>query len=379
MTRLARITGFPKNDMVFKMKKYCFLLLACILMVSGCNKPGDIERVYAGYSSFGHTLADKKYSFSFIKDTLPNKTYLSLIDFDARKVKKYYFKQCGLLGPQEVLPELHEAVCYAVNFHKGAMADEILLLDLEERSIVERFFLSADYHPVLVMRPLWADGVFVLMYSKNNRTCLLKKVDLRDNTFSNPKVIGSFGVEKAFFMEKAPFLILEIVSGETRELIAYDMKQEQVVQRYFLEAPVVGLNESDEKDAVYGLFQVPGELKSKIFRFALKENKFSTVAEIDGEMESMLIDKNIFYVIGKDPKRRDKQRRYWLSSRNLYIIDRNRSSIVETVDWTKREGMFLGLNPENGFIFYAVTDKDEPGIWVIKNRDALLKVGRVIQ
>ncbi|MFH1692128.1 MAG: hypothetical protein ABIC68_06160 [Candidatus Omnitrophota bacterium] len=361
------------------MKKYLFLLLACVLMVSGCGKPGDIHKIYAGYSSFGHILFDKNYSFSFIKDALPSKTFLCLVSSNARKVKKYYFKSCGLLGPQEVLPEVYKAVCYAANFRNSVMVDEILLFDLEEHSVIKRFLLTSGYRPILIRRPRWADDIFVLIYSRNSKTCLLRKIDLHDNSFSNPKVIGSFSVENAFFMEKAPFLILDVVNGQVRELIVYDIKQEAIVQRYLLDAPVVELKESDEKDVVYGLFQMPGELKSKIMSFGLKDNKFSIVAEIDGELESMLVDNNIFYVIGKDHKRRDKQSKYWLYPRNLYIIDRNRSSAVEIVNWTKRQGKFLGMNPENCSILYAVTDNDAPGIWVIKNSDALLKVKRVIR
>ncbi len=348
-------------------------------MVFGCGKPGDVSRAYRGYSSFGHALSDNKYCFSFIKDALPNKTYLSLIDFNATNVKKYYFRHCGLLGPHEVVPELDKAVCYAVSFNKGVGAEEVLVFDLEDKTITKRFLLSEGYGPLLIRRPLWADCVYVFMYSQKSMSCLLKMIDLKYNSFSESKIIGNFRVEKAFFMENAPFLVLDVIVGEDRELIVYNIKQEAIVQRYPLEAPVIELKEGDEQDVVYGLFQMPGELKSGVYGFSIKDNKVSTVVEVDGELESMLIDKNIFYMIGKDHKRRDEKRKYWLYPRNLYIINRSRSSSVDIIAWTKRQGEFVGLNRDNGFIFFAVTDNDSPGVWVIKNREALKKVGRLIR
>lgn len=360
------------------MRKNLFILLICALIGCGCAKSGDVRKIYAGYSSFGHILSDRKYCLSFIKDALPNKTYLSLVDFNTKGIKKFYFHECGLLGPHEVIPDLDRAVCYAASFRKNTAVEEVLVFDLEDKSIAAKFLLSEGYSPVVIKKPAWTDNVFVLMYSRYTKSCLLKTLNLKYNSFSDPKVIGNFPVEKAFFMENSPFLALDIMNGEDRELIVYNINQDAIVQRYPLEAPAVELKAGKEKDVVYGLFQIPGELKSRIYAFGLKDNKVSTVAEIDGELESMLIDRNIFYIIGKDHKRRDKQTKYWLYPRNLYVVDRSRSSSVDIIDWTRRKGEFIGLNAENGFIFYAVTDNDAPGIWVIKNQEALRKVERLI-
>jgi len=367
------------------MKKYFNILLACIIcliFVSGCipAERSNIHKSKVSYNSSTYTLHTQNSTISFINDSFPNKTHLTIIDILTRNSKKYQFAGYIFLGAHEIITDLNQAVAGAIHIEKGAFKNKILIIDLNSSKIINEFLLPLNCYPMLIRKPKWSDSVFVLIQHKEEQKTLLKNINLRDNTISDAEPIGNFFTKNALFMDDTPSLVLDIILDDKSQLVLYDINSKSITDRYPTAANFIELKESNENNGIYGPIQLAGDNKGRVVSFNLKDKIEKVLIELGGELDTALFVNDILYVIGKDLSRSSQQKKSWLHPRNIYLIDSQKSTPVDTLDWTQREGKLIGFDKKTNEIIYAVIDYDNPNIWfILNNKETLSRVKNIIK
>lgn len=96
--------------------------------------------------------------------------------------------------------------------------------------------------------------------------------------------------------------------------------------------------------------------------------------EAEGEIESAVETDRGLYAIAKDPTRRNDSGKDFLAPRVLLVVESGGRRW--SAPWTSHRGEFLGTDPADGRLLFAVTDRDKPGAWAIApTRAALTAVG----
>jgi hypothetical protein len=99
--------------------------------------------------------------------------------------------------------------------------------------------------------------------------------------------------------------------------------------------------------------------------------------EAEGEIESAVETDRGLYAIAKDPSRRNGTGKDFLAPRVLLVVESGGQRW--SAPWTSHRGEFLGADPRNGRLMFAVTDRDRPAVWSIAPaRAALAAAGPAI-
>jgi len=99
--------------------------------------------------------------------------------------------------------------------------------------------------------------------------------------------------------------------------------------------------------------------------------------EADGEIETVVETDRGLFAIAKDPSRRNTAGKDFLSPRALLVVESGGARW--SAPWTSHRGEFLGADPANGRLLFAVTDRDRPAVWSIApTRAALAAAGAAI-
>ncbi len=121
---------------------------------------------------------------------------------------------------------------------------------------------------------------------------------------------------------------------------------------------------------------------SETGRFVLESGDPKTgrrvpLLEAAGEIESAIETDRCLYAIAKDPTRRNDTGKDFLSPRILLVAESGGQRW--SAPWTSHQGRFLGTDPANGRLLFAVTDRDQPAAWAIApTRPALAAAGPAI-
>lgn len=108
-----------------------------------------------------------------------------------------------------------------------------------------------------------------------------------------------------------------------------------------------------------------------------KTGRRSPLLEADGEIETAVENDRGLYAVAKDPTRRNDTGKPFLSPRVLLVAEKDGRRW--SVPWSSHEGRFLGTDPANGKLLFAVTDRDKPAVWAIApDREALSAAGPAI-
>lgn len=99
--------------------------------------------------------------------------------------------------------------------------------------------------------------------------------------------------------------------------------------------------------------------------------------ESEGEIESAVETDSGLFAVAKDPTRRNDTGKSFLAPRTLLVAENNGRQW--SVPWTHHQGKFIGSDPANGRLLFAVTDQDKPILWEIApTRAALAAAGPAI-
>jgi hypothetical protein len=182
-------------------------------------------------------------------------------------------------------------------------------------------------------------------------------------------------------LDDMPILVLDTCSAKMgAQLMLYDLKTMERIKEIPLEDNCVELKYAQASREIYALIQSAADNKGKIVKIDAVTLDKEVIAEVEGEVETLLPLDGVLYVIAKDISRSKEQKRSWLHPRNCYLIDSRKKALMGKINWTEREGKFLGADKGENTVYYAVTDYDAPAVWLIANRnDTLEKVQYAIR
>lgn len=349
-----------------------FLFIICFFFTSGCGKDSNIYKIKTGYNAHEYIFEPDNHKISFIKDTLPNKTYLRIVDTQTKKMKNYHFADYGFDGPHALFDNSGRVIAGSTHIKGGIFNKKILIIDLRKKKISHDFILPSDCHFVTITKPRWSNNIYALLeiirYEgvKQYETLLFKTFNPQKFLIFDSETIGSFAVRNIFFLNSSPYLLLDIIEANQPSLLIYDLSNKAIIHKFSTTANLTDIKEAKD-GIVYGIVQMPGDNKSKVMEIDIMNRVIKDLVELKGHMETMLVVDNFLFMIGKDLNRANEQNKYWLYPRNLYIINLQTPDIVDIINWTHRMGKLVAYNEHTNEIYYAVTDADRPGLWVIKN------------
>ena len=362
-----------------------FLSIICVLMLTGCSGESDIKKINTGFMSRHYKFMPDAAMISYIRGRLPHKTYLSIFDISTRKIRQYRFANYSLDGPHSVIDEIKKAIAgstYVAGIQSGK---RILVIDLDKKRIVYELPIAGRCQYFLIERPRWSKKVFVLygLIQEDRikeRSLFYKWIDPQTHAMSDSEHIGQFEVKNALLLEKKPYLLLDVIEENETKLLVYDLSSGSMIHQLPTKSNFLTLEEPKDRNILYGLIQVPGDNRGVIVEFDSRDMTEKSAIKIEGHLETMIVVSNIAYVIGKDFSPARKRRQYWLHPRRLYMVDLLTKSLMGTVEWTEREGEFVGFDREENRIYYAVTDADRPALWSIRNSwEALSKINQTVK
>lgn len=362
------------------MKRYFLILFLSGSFIFGCGRDVGINSIKTGYGSTGFLFKAKNPVLSFVKNALPDKTYLTIVDLLNKKTKEYYFNSYGFLGPHEIIPELNKAVAMAFYFKTGELSNRILIIDFDGNKIEKEFIMPQNCQVIMIKKPDWSDKIFIIFRIEGEGKILFKTIDLQNYSVSNAELISDFSPGEIMFLERTPFLLIESMIENKIYLCVYDFSTKSMMQRYQIDATLVDIKESQNDSCIYGLMRISGENKGKILEFNLKDGTMKPLIELNGIVESLLVIENILYVVCQDINRPNQKNKEWLHARNLFVIEPNKSIPVDTIDWIHRLGKLIAFNKNTNEIIYTVIDYDDPRLWFIRNDKAVFgKIQRIIK
>ena len=355
------------------------LLFLSILALSGCGRDVPISKVNVGYMSNSYSFNQETKSISYIKDSLPNKTYLTIMDANTKKSRNYHLDNYSFIGAHRIIPELNLGIVSALDIRDGIFENRILLIDLSKKKIIKSFDIPKGYTVTNIFRPRWTKNILIIYQMENEpKKAFIKTIDLSDMTESKSEVLGNFTIKGAIIHDDKPLLILDVVEENKNKLIVYDWATKVIRNAYQTMTSFSDMRLLE--DEIYCLMQVSGENIGEVRRYSLDKTDEATVCEIYGVPESMLIAEKRLYIIATDPKRSNLQKKYWLCPRNLYMYDLETRGETKKIEWTQRKGIFFGFDDKANKIYFAVIDNDAPAIWFINNDiEALSKVDKIIK
>lgn len=364
--------------MLFGKKIFNTILIISISFLSGCDGCKEIKRIKAGYGSNSYSFHPKSSQLSFVKDSIPNKTFLTVVDTISRRVNKHYFINYCFDGPHELVSD-NKAIASALFVKDGVWQSKVIVLDLGRRIILYSFPMPSDCEIILIQKPEWSQKVYILFQMKYDKKTMLKTIDLSDETVSDTHILGDFYTKNALFAKELPYLIVDASENGKNLLIVYNVTSKKIVHTFDINVNFTEIKVSN-KDIIYGLSQIPGNKKGKVLEYDLNKMSERCTIELEGELESLQEAGGFLYVIGKDLKRSNAQKKYWLYPRKLYKVDMEKCGVIDAIDWTQRNGRFVGYDNIRNEIFYSVIDSDNPSLWIISNpRLTLSKIKNIIR
>ena len=173
-----------------------------------------------------------------------------------------------------------------------------------------------------------------------------------------------------------PYLIVAEKQAERPRMTVYDLRNNRQVAEWRVALTGAPLALRPDGTALSSRWM------SETGQFVLESGDPKTgrrvpLLEAAGEIESAVETDRGLYVIAKDPTRRNTTGKDFLAPRVL-LISENGGQRWST-PWTSHRGKFLGTDPVNGHLLFAVTDRDRPDAWAIApTRFALTAAGSAI-
>ena len=173
-----------------------------------------------------------------------------------------------------------------------------------------------------------------------------------------------------------PFLLIAEKQTERPRMIVYDLRGGVPVAEWRVALTGAPLALRPDGTALSARWM------SESGRFALEAGDPKTgrrvpLLEADGEIETAVETDRGLYAVAKDPSRRNATGKDFLAPRGLLVFESGGSRW--SAPWTSHRGEFLGADPLNGRLLFAVTDRDQPAVWAIApTRAALAAAGPAI-
>lgn len=351
-------------------------ILLALLALPGCTKPlpPGVERLDGSYAAQGFVWSPASRRLAFVDGRFPDRTYLIVRDLASGARLRKRLKGFVLGGRLALSRDGRRVLLDAGKI----AADAVSRNEPSERVVL---VADADDGRILSENPIGVSGAAALghpAWSPDPIAVWNVKNGIHWEAFG---AAGAGGVLKgpaawrALLLDE-PYLVVSERQTERPRMTVYDLRDGRPAAEWRVALTGTPLAARPDGTALSARWM------SESGTFVLeagdpKTGRRSPLLEADGEIETAVETERGLYAVAKDPSRRNDTGKDFLAPRVLLVKEKDGRSW--SAPWTAHEGRFLGADPKDGKLLFAVTDRDKPAAWAIApTREALAFAGPAI-
>jgi hypothetical protein len=346
-----------------------------LALLAACSKPlpPGVELIAgaSGAQAFDWSPAARRVAY--VDGRFPDRTYLVVLDRASGAKTKRRLKGFVLGGGLALTRDGRKALLDAGKLGRYDSRNEpaehvILLVEAATGRILSESPLGVA-GTIALSHPAWSPDPIAVW---NGKEGIIWKAFGSGNAGG---VIKGPAAWRALLLDE-PFLIVAEKQTERPRMIVYDLRDNRQVAEWRVALTGAPLALRPDGAALSARWM------PETGRFVLESGDPKTgrrvpLLEAEGEIESAVETDRGLYAIAKDPTRRNGTGKDFLSPRVLLVAEAGGQRW--STPWTSHQGKFLGTDPANGRLLFAVTDRDEPAAWAIApTRSALTAAGPAI-
>jgi len=345
------------------------------LLLGGCGKPlpPGVERVGSpGAQACAWSVAARR--LACVEGAFPDRTYLVVLDLAAGVKSKRRLKGFVLGGGLALSRD-----------GRGVLLDagKVGELDASRSEPTNRVVLSvdADDGRVRAELPVGGAGTVALghpAWSPDPVAVWNSKDGIRWTAFGRRPAGGLIDGPAAWraLLLSEPYLVVAEKQNERPRMSVYDLRDGKRTAEW--RVALSGAPLASRSDGM----ALSARWMSETGSFVLeagdpKTGRRMPLIETGGEIETAIETDRGLLVVAKDPSRRNETGKPFLAPRVLLAVEKDGQRW--SIPWTSHAGEFIGVDPKDGRLLFAVTDRDQPGVWAISpHREALSAAGSAI-
>lgn len=350
-------------------------LLALVSLLAACSPPlpPGVEKVDGASGAQGFDWSPSARRLAFVEGRFPDRTYLVVRDLAAGSQTRRRLKGFALGDRLALSRDGARVLLDAGKFGRYDSRNEP----------TERVILVVDANDgrVLTEHPIGVAGAAALghpSWSPDPVAAWNGRDGIHWKSFGSTGAGGFLkgpGAWKALLLDE-PYLVVAEKQTERPRMTVYDLSDGRRAAEWRVALTGAPLAVRPDGSALSARWM------SESGTFVLesgdpKTGRRSPLLEADGEIETAVENDRGLYAVAKDPSRRNDTGKNFLSPRALLVAEKDGRRW--SVPWTAHEGRFLGTDPKDGKLLFAVTDRDKPAVWAISpTREALSAAGAAI-
>lgn len=350
--------------------------LIAVLTLAGCSKPlpPGVERLDGSYAAQGFVWSPASRRLAFVDGRFPDRTYLVVRGLDdgprLRKRLKGFVLGDRLALSRDGAKVLIDAGKIAVNAASRNEPSQrvVLVVDAADGRILSEEPIGPSGAAALG-HPAWSPYPIAAWNAKDG---------IRWRAFGRTVAEGFLkgpGAWRALLLDE-PYLVVAERQTARPRMTVYDLRDGHQAAEWRVALNGAPLAVRPDGSALSARWM------SESGTFVLESGdprtgRRSPLLEADGEIETAVENDRGLYAVAKDPSRRNDTGKDFLSPRVLLVSEKGGQRW--SVPWSSHEGRFLGTDPKDGRLLFAVTDRDKPAAWAIApTREALTAAGPAI-
>lgn len=342
--------------------------------LGGCSKPlpPGVERIAgaSGAQAFDWSPASRR--LAYIEGRFPDRTYIVVLDRASGVKTKRRLKGFVLGGATALSRDGRRVLLDAGKIGPYASRNEpaervILVMDAASGRILSE---NTSGGGVLALgHPAWSPDPIAVWNGKEGINWKAFGSNDAGGILKGP------AAWRALLLDE-PYLIVAENQTERPRMMVYDLRDGRQAAEWRVALTGAPLAPRPGGAALSARWM------SETGRFVLESGDPRTgrrvpLLEAEGEIESAVETDRGLYAIAKDPARRNDTGKDFLAPRVLLVSESGGQRW--SAPWTSHHGKFLGSDPLNGDLLFAVTDRDQPAAWAIApTRAALAAAGAAI-
>ncbi len=356
------------------------ILLAAVIL-AGCRQPlpAGVERVAGGSDAQAFDWSQTSGRLAYVEGRFPDRTYLVVQGRGVRTRARRRLKGFALGERVALSRDGRRVLLEAGKIGRFASRSEpvdrvVLVVDADSGRILSEHSIGLA-GVVALSHPAWSQDPIAVWNSQEGVSWKAYGKGASSPYGSVGGVLRGPAAWRALLLDE-PYLIVSEKQTSRPRLAAYDLRRNRLAAEWLVALTASPLALRPDGTALSARWM------PETGRFVLesgnpKTGRRAALLEAEGEIESAVETERGLYAIAKDPTRRNATGKDFLAPRVLLVVE-NGGQRWRT-PWTSHRGRFLGADPADGRLLFAVTDRDEPAAWTIApTRSALAAAGLAI-
>jgi hypothetical protein len=350
-------------------------ILLALLAAAGCRAPlpPGVERIAGASGAHAFSWSPASRRLAYVEGRFPDRTYLVVLDRAAGARTRTRLKGFVLGGAAALSRDGRRVLLDAGKVSGFASRNEpaervILDIDANSGRVLSETSIGASRVAALG-HPAWSPDPIAVWNAKDG---------VRWQAFGSGAAGGVLHGPSAWtaLLLDAPYVVVAEKQTERPRMSVYDLRDGSRAAEWGVALTGVPLAVRPDGTALSARWM------SENGSFVLesgdpKTGRRAPLLEAEGEIETAIETDRGLYAVAKDPARRNATGKDFLAPRVLLVVESGGQRW--SVPWTSHRGEFIGADPKDGRLLFAVTDRDQPAAWFIApTRAALAAAGSAI-